>query len=236
MSNVRGKGQCRSCHIRHLSIFAQLPAQRLVEIQNFQPLVMSYDSTETVYHQGDAALTAYTLRKGLVKLIKMLPNGRAQIVRVIREGELFGFDGFAGENYNHTAIPLTEIEVCRLPLNELLELKRQHPEIENAMMKRWVQHLREAEDMMVELGAKKAAERLASFLIRWCASGSTPNAWIELPLSRGEMGELLGLTIETVSRFLSEWKRQGFITEQRGAIQIRQVEALRKAACANGSC
>ena len=133
MSNVRGKGQCRSCHIRHLSIFAQLPEQKLIDIQSFQPLVMGYDPTETIYHQGANASTAYTLRKGLVKLLKVLPNGRTQIVRVIREGELFGFDGFAGDTYNHTAIPLTEIEVCRLPLAELLDLKRQNPEIENAI-------------------------------------------------------------------------------------------------------
>jgi CRP/FNR family transcriptional regulator len=90
--------------------------------------------------------------------------------------------------------------------------------------------------MMVELGAKKAAERLASFLIRWCTTHHATNMWIELPLSRGEMGELLGLTIETVSRFLSEWKRQGYITEQRGVIQISDVAALRKAACSSGSC
>lgn len=56
---------------------------------------------KTIYHQGANALTAYTLCKGLVKLLKVLPNGRTQIVRVIREGELFGFDGFAGDTYNH---------------------------------------------------------------------------------------------------------------------------------------
>ncbi len=140
MSNVRGKGQCRSCHIRPLLIFAQLPEQKLLDLQSFQPLVPSHAPKETIYHQGANALTAYTLRKGLVKLLKVLPNGRTQIVRVIREGELFGFDGFAGDTYNHTAIPLTEIEVCRLPLAELLDFKRQNPEIENAMMKRWVQH------------------------------------------------------------------------------------------------
>lgn len=88
----------------------------------------------------------------MVKLIKTLPNGRTQIVRVLRTGDLFGFDGFAGESYNHTAIPLSEIEVCRLPLGELAELKKQNPEIENTMMRRWIQHLREAEDMMLELG------------------------------------------------------------------------------------
>ncbi len=234
MSSIKGRGHCQSCQIRHLSIFAQLPLDRLIEIQAFQPSVVMYAANETVYYQGDASLTAFTLRKGLVKLIKTLPNGRTQIVRVLRTGDLFGFDGFAGESYNHTAIPLSEIEVCRLPLLDLTELKKQNPEIENTMMKRWIQHLREAEDMMLELGAKKAAERLASFLIRWCEN--TNGGWVPLPLSRAEVGELLGLTIETVSRFLSDWKRQGFLNEQRGSIQLENVEALRKAICSNGSC
>jgi CRP/FNR family transcriptional regulator, anaerobic regulatory protein len=234
MSNIKGRGHCQSCQIRHLSIFAQLPMNRLLEIQAFQPSVVTYAADETVYHQGDASLNAFTLRKGLVKLIKTLPNGRTQIVRVLRTGDLFGFDGFAGESYNHTAIPLSEIEVCRLPLQELTELKKQNPEIENTMMKRWIQHLREAEDMMLELGAKKAAERLASFLIRWCENNN--GDWVALPLSRAEVGELLGLTIETVSRFLSDWKRQGFLNEQRGSIQLENVDELRKTVCSSGSC
>lgn len=234
MSNIKGRGHCQSCQIRHLSIFAQLPLNRLAEIQAFQPSVVIYAVGETVYHQGDASLNAFTLRKGLVKLIKTLPNGRTQIVRVLRTGDLFGFDGFAGETYNHTAIPLSEIEVCRLPLGELMELKKQNPEIENTMMRRWIQHLREAEDMMLELGAKKASERLASFLIRWCENSN--GGWSPLPLSRGEIGELLGLTIETVSRFLSDWKRQGFLNEQRGTIKIEDMDGLRKAACSSGGC
>lgn len=234
MSNVKGRGHCQSCQIRYLSIFAQLPRDRLIEIQAFQPSVVTYAADEAVYHQGDHSLNAFTLRKGLVKLIKTLPDGRTQIVRVLRTGDLFGFDGLAGETYNHTAIPLNDIEVCRLPLVELAELKKQNPEIENTMMKRWIQHLREAEDMMLELGAKKAAERLASFLIRWCENSN--GGWVTLSLSRAEIGELLGLTIETVSRFLSDWKRQGFLNEQRGSIQLENVDGLRKAACSGGSC
>lgn len=234
MSNIKGKGHCQSCQIRHLSIFAQLPVVRLKEIQTFQPSVVTYAADETVYHQGAPALNAFTLRKGMIKLTKALPNGRTQIVRVLHMGDLFGFDGFANEPYNHTATPLSEIEVCRLPLGELMELKKQNPEIENTMMRRWIQHLREAEDMMLELGAKKASERLASFLLRWCQAGD--GNWVPLHLSRGEIGELLGLTIETVSRFLSEWKRQGYINEQRGNIQIHDVNGLRKAACSDGSC
>ncbi len=234
MANIKGRGHCQSCQIRHLSIFAQLPINRLTEIQTFHPPVVTYAADEIIYHQGDPSLNAFTLRKGLVKLIKTLPNGRTQIVRVLHTGDLFGFDGFADETYNHSAIPLGETEVCRLPLHDLMELKKQNPEIENAMMRRWIQHLREAEDMMMELGAKKAPERLASFLIRWCEDSE--NGWAPLPLSRAEIGELLGLTIETVSRFLSDWKRQGLLNEQRGNIQIQSLDDLRKVACSSGGC
>jgi CRP/FNR family transcriptional regulator len=229
MSNIKGKGQCRTCAIRHMSIFAQLPDTNFKDIP-FQPSIVAYAANEAIYHQGEMASCAYTLRQGLIRLVKTLPNGRTQIVRLIRAGDSFGFDGFIGEPYNHSAIPLTDIEVCRLPLNELLALKRQHPEIESAMMKRWIQHLREAEDMMVELGAKKASERLASFLIRWCEPSGF-NDWIELPLSRGEIGELLGLTIETVSRFISDWKRQGLIEERQGRIHLLDAHRLQALAC-----
>lgn len=236
MSNVKGKGHCPSCPIRHLSIFSQLPVERLSEIQAFQPSVLTYSTGENIYHEGDVAHNAYTLRKGMVKLTKTLSNGRTQIVRLIGAGELFGFDGFIGDNHHHSAQALCPIEVCRLPFHELAQLKKQHAEIENAMMQRWIQYLREAEDMMVELGSKKAAERLASFLIRWYESGTSNEYGVLLPLSRGEIGELLGLTIETVSRFLSEWKRQGLISEQKGHFKISNINELRKTVCSSGSC
>lgn len=229
MPHIQGKGHCISCPIRHLSIFAQLPEERLQapELQAFQPAVMTFTKSETVYHQEMPAEAVYTLRKGLVKLTKTLANGRTQITRILRRGELFGFDGLAEAHYNHTAIPLTPIEVCRLPLAELRSLKNNHSEIDNAMMVRWIQYLREAEDMMLELGAKKANERLASFLIRWCnADNEMEGDWSALPLSRAEIGELLGLTLETVSRILSDWKRNQLIDETRNSLQILNKEKL----------
>lgn len=86
MSNIKGKGQCRTCAIRQLSIFALLPEANLTEIQHFQPSIMTFASNEAVYHQGEVATCAYTLRQGLIRLVKTLPNGRTQIVRLIRAG------------------------------------------------------------------------------------------------------------------------------------------------------
>lgn len=233
MSSVKGKGHCLSCPIRHLSIFAELPAERLQQIQHFQPAVLQYQAGETIYHQGASAKSAYTLRKGMVKLTKSLANGRTQIIRVVNAGELFGFDGFADEHYSHSATPLSSIEICRLPFADLAQLKKQYAEIDTAMTQRWLQYLRAAENQMLALGVMKAPERLASFLVNWYESGHLSSEGVALPLARGEIGELLGLTIETVSRFISEWKRQGFISETKGHLNLLDKAGLLRAACSD---
>lgn len=251
MGHHKCKGHCLTCPVRNLSIFSDIPEVTLEEtIKDFHTAVMTFDSGESIFHQhGNSAESAYTLRKGLIKITKSLPDGRIQIVRVLVAGDLFGFDGFAGESYNHTATALTDIEVCRLPLKELRVLRQKHQEIDASIMARFIKNLRQTEDMILELGAKKASEKLASFIMSLSLSDSnyalnknlkkadlSEEEWLSLPLSRAEIGSLLGLTIETVSRFFSDWKRKGFIKESKSTLQIIDAEGLREAACSEGSC
>jgi len=236
MPNITGKGHCLTCPIRYRSIFSGLSEEILkTDIKDFHTSILNCKSNEIVYEQGELAEYAYTLREGLIKLTKSLPDGRTQIVRILKKGDLFGFDGFIEEDYNHTAVAISKSEVCRLPLKDLIQLRLNNTEISSAMMDRWLKNIREAEDMMLELGAKKAPEKLASFLLKWCEGLDNKN-WIKLELSRSEIGDLLGLTIETVSRFLSDWRRLGFIEESKGSILIVDPEGLRDKACSTGSC
>lgn len=227
MSHIEGKGHCQTCQIRHLSIFSNLSEQQLKDITDFHPTVMSFSAGEEIYSQGATSKSAYTLRKGIVKLCKSLPDGRTQILRVLLKGDIFGFEGFVGDApYNLSAIAVTASEVCRLPLDSLKALRSHNDVIDTAMMNRWLEQLRCAEDMMLELGAKKAAERLASFLINWSDKNASNDEWVELPLTRGELGELLGLTIETISRLFSQWKKSGLIEESKGRLRIIDKQQL----------
>lgn len=242
MSDIKGKGHCLSCPVRGKSIFSDLPEECLEEtIRDFHTLVITYQAGETLFTENDSSDSAYTLRKGLVKITKSLPDGRIQLVRVLVSGELFGFDGFANENYNHTATALTDCEVCRLPLYDLDKVRRSNYEVDRSMMSRFIKNLRHSEDMLLELGAKKAPEKLAAFILNLSQSDarselykSKEPEWIMLPLSRSEIGSLLGLTIETVSRFFSDWKRKGYIQESRGKIQIIDPESLQALAKPEG--
>ncbi|UJS23425.1 Crp/Fnr family transcriptional regulator [Thiothrix winogradskyi] len=229
MSQHQTKGHCSTCNIRPITIFSTLDTTEVEQIQAFQPAIIQYAPDEIIYHQGMEARYAFTLRHGFVKIVNTLADGRSHIVQLLRDGDFFGFGGLSGVDYKHSAIALNAVEVCRLPLADLLKLKQTHPKIETEMTKRWLERLHRAESMLVELGAKKAAERLASFLLSWCA-GNAPDTWVALPLNRAEIGELLGVTIETVSRFFADWKRQGFIGESRGNIQILDAAGLRQAA------
>lgn len=247
MPHIKSKGHCLSCPVRYRSIFSDLPEDSLeTTIKDFHTSVISYESGESIFHQNDKSDdSSYTLRKGLIKITKSLPDGRIQIVRVLVAGDLFGFDGLAGEKYNHTATALTDCEICRLPLADLTVLSRDNPEVDKSIISRIIKNLRQTEDMLLELGAKKAPEKLASFILSLSQSDNrselNPNIeneikWVKLPLSRSEIGALLGLTIETVSRFLSDWKRKGYIKESKGNIQIIDAEGLKAAACSEGSC
>lgn len=247
MSHIKCKGHCLSCPVRHQSIFSEIPEEELEEtIRDFHTSVITYGEGESIFHQhDDSSESAYTLRKGLIKITKSLPDGRVQIVRVLMAGDLFGFDGLANEPYNHTATALTECEVCRLPLADLAQLRKRSNEVDHSTLSRLIKNLRQTEDMLLELGAKKASEKLATFLLNLSQSDRNPTLhhidnsneeWVSLPLSRSEIGSLLGLTIETVSRFFSQWKRKGFIKESKRSIQILDADGLKKSACSLGSC
>lgn len=243
--HIKCKGHCFTCPVRHRSIFSDLPEDTLEDtIKNFHTSVITYDAGESIFHQyDDSTESAYTLRKGLIKITKSLADGRTQIVRVLVAGDLFGFDGFANQDYNHTATALTDCEVCRLPLAELAILRKDNSVIDQSMMARFIKNIRQTEDMVLDLGAKKASEKLASFIMSLSKSDVNielntvaKDQWVHLPLSRGEIGSLLGLTIETVSRFFSDWKRKGFIKETKGSIQVIDPEGLKAAACTQGAC
>ncbi len=240
MAHIKSKGHCLTCPVRNRSIFSDIPEETLEEtIKDFHTSVVTYDSGESIFRQfDDSSESAYTLRKGLIKITKDLPDGRIQIVRILVAGDLFGFDGFADETYNHTATALTDCEVCRLPLNDLAVLRSNQKEIDRSMMARFIKNLRQTEDMVLELGAKKAPEKLATFILNLSLADNnsklkedSQDSWLNLPLSRTEIGSLLGLTIETVSRFLSDWKRKGYIKESKGTIQIVDLKGLKSVMC-----
>ncbi len=231
MSKLVGTGQCASCSIRHLSIFANLKPARLDNIP-FRPLVTRYKAGETIYLQGDNANTLFTVRSGIVKITKSLADGRSHILYLETAGALLGWDSFLESRYTQSAIAVSDCELCQLPEADLERLRRNDRDVDTAILQRWVTSLRRAETRMLDLSTRKGTEKLASLLLEWCAD-APPGSWVDLPLTRGELGEILGLTVETISRFLADWRKRGLISEEHHKIRIDDPDTLKGIAAGN---
>jgi len=217
---------CINCPIRSVSIFAGFSIEEVRNL-SFPVHTVCYSAGEVFYHEGASPQAAFTIKSGVVKLVKELSNGRTQIVRLLTTGDIFGFEGLMDTRYHHTAVALNEAHVCHLSLSDLIAVCRDNPHVNEAILHRWAQALKQTEDLLVELGTKKANERLASFITSWCEH-SGMDGWTALPLTRQELAELLGLTVETVSRILADWKRKLYLEEKQGAIRLNPKKDLMK--------
>jgi CRP/FNR family transcriptional regulator len=223
---VSHQGLGKSCPFHTLSFFAGLGEDFLALLKAIPSDSLTYPAAQTIYHAATPAAYFYVVREGHIKLFKTTSNGKEQIVKIVRPGEIFGFDGFVDELYNHSAVALKQVEVCRIPIDQLQHLHERRPEVERLIMMSCIKELQHADERLLELGAKRSGERLASFLLSWCES-TPPGEWTPLVLSRLETAQLLGLTIETVSRLFALWKREAVIQEAHQAIQIVDAQKLK---------
>ncbi len=168
---------------------------------------------------GDADdITSYaTIIRGVVKLVKILEDGRQQIVGLQFAPDLIG-RLFSNES-QLSAEAATEIEICRVPKPVLERMIADSPALEHKLMQQSLRELDEARNWMVTLGRKTAAEKVASFLYLIAThhdpehQAGVPEGTIEftLPLTRADIADFLGLTLETVSRQVSRLRLDGVI-------------------------
>ena len=169
-----------------------------------------------IFLEGDESDSIYQLVDGIVMLYKLMPDGRRQIIELLRAGDLFGFSPAA----------IHECSAESLVAGTCIAFKRSDLARAPALAQRMNEHIQTQicamHDHAILLGRKTAMERIATFLMRWvpgrggyhclAPAPSSESADIRLKMTRHEIADYLGLTIETVSRCLSKLKRRGAIT------------------------
>ena len=179
--------------------------------------------------------TSYAnVMRGVVKLTKGLEDGRQQVVGLQFAPDFLG-RLFSTES-NVTAEAASDVELCVVPRPALERMIAASPQLEHKLMQQTLRELDEARDWMVTLGRKTASEKLASFLLL-VAMHSDPGreegapVHIDLPLTRGDIGDFLGLTIETVSRQLTKLRASGVIRiEGLRHVEVPDMDRLREMA------
>lgn len=202
---------CRRCEIRHLAFCGALDPRYLDEIQAIMQ-TRHVDAGAQVVNEGDEAVSVFNVVSGSVKLYKLLPDGRCQITGFLLPGDFCGIatDG----TYAYSAEALEPAEICIMPRSKLDAVFGRHPELERRLLTIVSHELSAAQDQMLLLGRKTAAERLAAFLLRQSARNARigwPADPVQLPMSRADIADFLGLTMETVSRTFTKLKDEGTI-------------------------
>jgi CRP/FNR family transcriptional regulator, anaerobic regulatory protein len=223
----RGTADCRACGIRDMVLFADLREEDFNLIH--APIDdLEYAVGHPLVRMGEAATSLFTLRSGVIKLVRNTVDGRQRIVRVLRGGDVIGLEALMGPSYDSDAIALTPIKVCRLPLQVIQRLNRETPRLHQRLLERWHRSLKEADDWLADLNFGNARQRVAGLILKM---RSEHDASVCTLFSREDMGAMLDLKLETVSRTLNAFVREGLIEPMDKIGRVyRVVDAARLAA------
>ena len=180
---------------------------------------------QEIYAAGDPADHCYRVVSGSVRTVGLDEDGRRHIAEFLLPGDLFGFDALGAHHLSAEAV--TDVVVLRYPRRIVEAMADRHGALGRRLRDLALQSLRRAHEKMFLLGRKTAGERLAAFLLEMAAPPPADRGGVVLPMTRADIADHLGLTIETVSRNMARLCRDGTIAATKRGIQIRDRRALR---------
>lgn len=194
---------------------------------------------ERLYQMGEPFRHLFAIRFGHFKTYQINPAGEQQITGFQMAGELLGMDAISGDRHHCDAVALEDSEVCEIPFSRLEELFAQVPTLLRHFHRIMSQEITREQNVMLLLGNMRAEQRFAVFLInlsaRYAARGYSPNSF-QLRMSREDIGNYLGLTIESVSRLLSRFKKQGWIKVDKREMTLLEPAHLKAMAAGTEHC
>lgn len=205
----RGTSDCRNCGIREMVLFADLNEEDFNLIHApIDDLV--YLPGQTLYEASDQAVGVFTLRKGMVKLVRVTADGRERVVRVLFPGDVVGLEALATGRYDSQAVALSEVSLCRIPLEVMHQLGANSPRLHRKLMEKWQSALKLADDWLAELNFGSARQRVLHFIRKMHEVSEDDTATL---FGRDDMGAMMDLKLETVSREVTALVRAGVMTQ-----------------------
>ncbi|MDX2103086.1 MAG: helix-turn-helix domain-containing protein [Alphaproteobacteria bacterium] len=224
---------CESCHARCHSVCAGLSVEEINRLALLtQPATIG--AGQTFISEGESAVHLINLNSGCVKIFKLLPDGRRQITGFLFQGDFLGIP--FNEAYVYSAEAVTDVQVCRFPRRAFNALMEEIPGLEKRLLTRASNELAQAQEQMLLLGRKTAREKIASFLLGLSERArrlGLPDDPVDLPMGRADIADYLGLTTETVSRTLTQLKRDQLIRME-GTAHVRLLDRAELIAISDG--
>lgn len=221
---------CGACPIRHRAICARCDDDELAVLESMKSYT-SFEAGQPIIWRGDDLTHFSSIVEGIAALSRTLEDGRTQMVGLLLPSDFIGRPGREMVDFDVTAV--SKVTLCRFERRPFERLVDEVPHISQRVMEMALDELNAAREWMVLLGRKTAREKIATFIEMIVRRDSVPlhNAGAHtLPLTREEIANFLGLTLETVSRQLSQMKKEGIIAFQdRRSFAITDLQALHAA-------
>jgi CRP-like cAMP-binding protein len=223
--------KCEQCIVRQFSSLKALGKEELLKIADCKTSY-TIKKGEPIFEEGEVTNGIYCIKDGVCKLSKLSSNGKDQIVKLVKPGELLGQRSMiSDEPANLSAVALEDMEVCFIPKSEIMQFFNQNNNFSMNMMKSICGDLKEADDHMVDLAQKSVKERLAGTLIYLEETfGTDTEGALHLQLSREELAGMIGTATESCIRLLSELKKNGWVDLIGKKIKIVDKNKLRRLA------
>lgn len=210
-------------------MFAALPRHALTDIGRLV-VESTYEAGYYIFFQGDPAHRLYVVQAGEVKLIKHSESGQDIILQVFGPGEVFGGIAFlVDRTYPASAQAQTDVKVISISGDDFRDIVHRYPDAALTIIRVLASRLLDAHEQIRQLVAERVERRLARMLLKLADQVGVPadvGVRIDMPITRQDLAEMTGTTLETVSRIVSRWRRQGIVNAGREEIIITHPHRL----------
>lgn len=224
------KVACSNCSLAELCLPLGLPDQEMNQLDQLINRRLTCKRGEHLYSAGEPFESLYAIRRGFFKTHALTEDGREQVTGFQMSGEILGIDAISTDKHACYATALEDSEVCEIPFSRLEDLLRHIPSLQRHFHRIMSREIVRDQGVMMMLGSMRADERLAAFLLnlsqRYAVRGYSSRSFY-LRMTREEIGSLLGMKLETVSRTFSKLQEEGYIKVDKRLVEILDLDRLR---------
>lgn len=224
---------CATCMMGNVCLPAGMPMHEVEQLDSLVKERIRLQKGQTLFQHGQHLDALYGLRLGSVKAQLEDASGHVQITGFFLPGEIVGLDGLLENEHVSNAIAMEDSEVCVVQLKDVDDIARYVPSLQSQIRRIMSKEIARSHQVLLALGSMRSEARLASFLLnlsqRLAALGYSSTDFI-MRMSREEIGNYLGLTLETVSRLFSRFARDGLIRVSQREVRILDMAALKELA------
>lgn len=232
------QAHCSDCSLATLCLPLSLEMQDMDALDAIVKRGRPLKKGEFLFRQGDTFGSVFAVRSGSLKTFNLTDCGEEQITGFHLPSEFVGLSAMDTELYPVSAIALETTSICEIPFERLDELSLHLPQLRRQLMRIMSREIRDEQQMLLLLSKKNADERIATFLVnlsaRFRARGYSPNQF-RLAMSRSEIGNYLGLAVETVSRVFTRFQQNNLLKADGKEIHLLNLVELCELAGGNFS-